>query len=329
MTGIFKQKNTTNNLLLLIYGLALKFNIFLHPVAPQQSPQDHFLYTWLMNFLKPVGLPPVIYVLAAFLLLYSQAMLFNRVCNDQKLLAKPNYLAGMAFLLVTSLFKEWNYFSAPLLTNSFLIWIYYRLIILHNSNKPGAAIFNIGLIMGITTLVYQPSLVFVLLIWAALFIMRPFRIQEWLINLLGITTPYYFLAILLYLANQWDWKKLAPNFTFGLPSMPSSFLVTISIILLVLPFIIGGFFVQANLSKMFIQVRKSWSLLLIYLIISLVLIMVEGGTEYVNWMLCAVPLTAFHAAAYYYPSGKTFPAVMHWILFAYAIYILYVVTPQS
>src|SRR6185436_14640377 len=111
-----------------------------------------------------------------------------------------------------------------------------RLIILHNSNKPGASIFNIGLIMGITTLIYQPSLVFILLIWAALFIMRPFRIQEWLINLLGITTPYYFLAILLYLANQWDWKKLAPHFTFGLPAMPSSFLVTISIILLVLPF---------------------------------------------------------------------------------------------
>jgi hypothetical protein len=323
VTGIFKQKNSINNLLLLIYGLALKFNLFLHPEGPKQFPEDHFLYTWLINFLKPLNLPPVVYVIFAFALLYSQANLFNRVCNDQKLLAKPNYLAGMAFMLVTSLFKEWNYFSAPLLVNSFLIWIYYRLIVLHNSAKPGAAIFNIGLVMGIVTLLYQPALVFVLLIWAALFIMRPFRIQEWLINLLGITTPYYFLAIMLYLSNQWDIQKLMPHFSFGLPAMPASFLTTISIILLVLPFIIGGFFVQANLSKMFIQVRKSWSLLLIYLIISLVLILVEGGDNYVNWMLCAVPLTAFHAAAYFYPSGKIFPAVMHWILFLYSIYILY------
>ena len=129
MTGIFKQKNSTNNLLLLIYGLALKFNLFLHPEGPKLSPDDHFLYKWLIGFLKPLNLPPIVYVIMAFALIYSQANLFNRVCNDQKLLSKPNYLAGMAFMLVTSLFREWNFFSAPLLVNSFLIWIYYRLIV--------------------------------------------------------------------------------------------------------------------------------------------------------------------------------------------------------
>ncbi len=75
-------------------------------------------------------------------------------------MAKPNYLAGMAYMLITSLFIEWNHFSAPLLINSLLIWIFYRVSILYNSNKPGAAIFNVGLIMGIVTLMYQPAIVF-------------------------------------------------------------------------------------------------------------------------------------------------------------------------
>jgi hypothetical protein len=105
--------------------------------------------------------------------------------------------------------------------------------------------------------------------------------------------------------------------------MPTSGMLTISITLLIVPFIIGGFYVQNNLTKMLIQVRKSWSLLLVFLIVSMLIIMANGGNNYVNWLLCAVPLTAFHAAAYFYPQGKIFPQVLHWTIFAYAIYVGY------
>jgi hypothetical protein len=323
VTGLFKQKNSGNILVLLIYGLVLKFGMLLHPMAPLRQPDDHFLYIWLLDFLAPLHLPSIIYTLIAFLLLYSQAVMFNRICNDQKMMAKTNYLAGMAYMLITTLFIEWNHFSAPLLINSLLIWIFHRVSILYNSNKPGAAIFNVGLIMGIVTLMYQPAIVFSIFLLVSLFIMRPLRVREWLIGILGITTPYYFMAIVLYLSGQWEWKKLQPNISFNLPVMPSSITVTISITLLILPFIIGGFFVQNNLTKMLIQVRKSWSLLLVFLIVSMLIIMANGGNNYVNWLLCAVPLTAFHAAAYFYPSGRIFPLVLHWIIFGWAIYIGY------
>ena len=92
---------------------------------------------------------------------------------------------------------------------------------------------------------------------------------------------------------------------------------------MVLAFIIGGFYVQNNLSKMLIQVRKNWSLLLLFLILSTFITLVNGSNNYVNWLLCAVPLAAFHAAAYFYPPGKIFPLVLHWNIFAYAIYINY------
>jgi hypothetical protein len=177
--------------------------------------------------------------------------------------------------------------------------------------------------MGIITLLYQPAVIFILLMWLALFIMRAFKVREWLINLLGITMPYYFLILILYLTDQWEWKKLQPELSFGLPAMPPTIQLTVSLILLILPFIIGGFLVNANLNKMFIQVRKGWSLLLLFLIISTVIILVNGGNNYVNWLLCAVPLTAFHAATYYFPPGRIFPPLLHWILFFYAIYVNY------
>jgi hypothetical protein len=322
--GVFKQKNPGNTLLLLIYALMLKFPMFLHPALPLKQPGDHYLYTQLVRFLQWLHLPPIVYSLFAFLILLGEALLLNRICNAQKMIAKPTYLPAMAFILVTSLFVEWNQFSAPLIVNFFLIVIIYRMVVLYNVSKAGNVIFNIGLLLGIATMLYYPAVVFFVLVIFALFIMRPFRIQEWVITILGITTPYYFLALILYFTNQWHWRHILPAIAFDLPGMPTSVFTTISIALLVIPFVAGGFFVQNNLNKMLIQVRKGWSLLLLFLIISLSVILINGGNNYVNWILCVVPISAFHAAAYFYPINKNFPLILHWITFAYAVYLNYI-----
>jgi hypothetical protein len=254
----------------------------------------------------------------------GEALLFNRICNAQKMIAKPTYLPAMAFILVTSLFTEWNQFSAPLIVNFLLILIFYRMMVLYNVSRAGNSIFNIGLLLGISTLLYNPAMVFFVLVIFALFIMRPFRIQEWVISLLGFTLPYYYLALALYFTNQWHWKHILPTMSFDLPAMPTSVFTTLSIALLVLPFVVGGFYVQNNLNKMLIQVRKGWSLLLLFLIISLSVILINGGGNYVNWILCVVPISAFHAAAYFYPVKKNLPLILHWVTFSYALYLNYI-----
>lgn len=323
MTGVFRQKNSSNAIILGLYALVLKFNIFLHPTGPLRQPEDNYLYNGLLQFLDSLHLPPVFYSVLAFLLLYTQASLLNRICNNQKMLPRPNYLPAMSYILITSLMKDWNYFSAQLIINSLLIWIYYRMMMLYNSSKAAGSIFNIGVMMGIVSLFYQPAIMFAFLIWFALFIMRPFIIREWLIGLLGLTTPYYFLGILLYLTNQWNWKKVIPVLDFSLPALPSSIFITISIALMILPFILSGFYVQNNLNKMLIQVRKNWSLLLLFLIVATFIILVNGGNNYANWLLCTVPMAVFHASLYFYPNSRTFPLVIHWNIFAYAIYVNY------
>lgn len=323
MVGIFKQKNPGNSLLLLVYGLILKFGILLRPSQPLRQDGDHYLYTLLLRFLDPLHLPSFVYGITAFLLLFIQATLLNRITIDQKILPRPNYLPGMSYMLITSLFVEWNHFSAPLLVNTLIILMFYRMVNLYNTGKPLAGIFNIGVLTGIVTLLYQPAVVFVLMIPFTLFIMRPFRVREWLIGFLGLTVPYYFLALEPLITNHWNWKHLLPYVTLDFPAMPASIFITISIILIVIPFIIGGFFVQANLNKMLIQIRKAWSLLLLFLIISLFIILVNGGINYVNWAFGILPLASFHAAAYYYPEKRIFPNLLHWLTFGYAIFICY------
>lgn len=326
MVGLFKRKNPANAFLLLIYALVLKFPVFLHPQLPVASATDSYLYSKLLQFLLTfAGGSGLVFSILSFFILFLQGSLFNRIVNHHKLFPKPNFLAGMSFMLVTSLIPSWSYFSAPLLVNLLMVWGLYRMLNLYNTQQPGAAIFNIGILTGICSMLYFPSIVFTLLILFALVIMRPFRIREWIIGLIGVTTPYYFLFIFLYLGDNWSWDLIIPAVRFQLPAIPSSVWITISIALLVLPFIVGGFFVQNNLSKMLIQVRKGWSLLLLFLMIAASVIFMNDDTAYTNWVLTALPFAAFHASAYYFPSQRIFAAALHWLTFGYIIVLMYTV----
>lgn len=323
MIGIFKQKNPGNTLVLFFYALALKFSSFLYPLPPLRQAEDSFLYNALLDFLRPLNIADVIYAILAFILLLIQANLFNRIISTQRMFTRASFLPAMSYILLSSLFTEWNQFSAPLLINTLLIWIFYKIANLYNSSNPNVSVFNIGLLLGILALFYEPAVIFILLIPFSLFIMRPFRIREWLIGFLGVTTPFYFVGVILYLTDQFSLSALIPFIGFDLPAIPSSIFVTISISLLVIPFIIGGYYVQDNLNKMLIQIRKTWSILLIFLIISVLLILVSGGDRYVNWICCLVPLSAFHAAAYFYPEKSKLPWIIHWLVFGFAIFINY------
>lgn len=324
MIGIFKQKNPGNALLLLIYGLVLKFPLFLHPVKPLPDNGNNYIYGIIVRLLEPVTTnAPVLFSFLAFLLIFTQATLINRISNSLKLFPRNNYLVGMAYLLVSSLMKDWMYFSAPLLINSLMIWIWYSMIRLYNNSNPKTSIYNVAVLVGFLPLIYTPSLAFVFLLLLSLIITRPPRITEWMVSFLGLLTPYYFLFVFLYLTDQWDYNKIFRSLSFHFPKFPSSYWVTGGIVLLVLPFFPGWYYVQTNLNKTLIQVRKAWGLLLSFLIVSLLIILVNPGDTYQLWVLALIPLTTFHAAAYYYIRLRWLALILHWITFIFAIVINY------
>jgi len=322
--GIFKQKTPANALLLVLYALVLKFSLFLHPVVPALHPEDNYLYRVILRFLDGAfHSVPFLWSLLTFLLLVTQATLFDSVFNNYKVLPKPNFLPGMSYILITSLLPDWGHFSAPLLINTIMIWVWYRMMDLYNSHRPGSTIFNIGIWTGIVSLLYIPAVAFILLVLCALLTMRPFRIREWLVGLLGFTCPYYFLFLLLTLSGHWKWADVAPSVVFNVPALPSSIWTAMGAAWLVIPFVIGGFFIQKNLSKFLIQIRKSWSLLLLFLMVAVVIILILRVDSYENWIIMAVPLAAFHAAAYYYPAKSLGPNILHWLIVVYILVMNY------
>lgn len=320
MIGVFKQKNPANLILMLVFGVLIKLPMFLHPHRPEIRPADGTLFISILKFLEPTGkTSPIIYSLLAFGLLFLQAVVLTRFINTQRMMNRSTYLPGMAYLLVTSLMPEWNYFSAPLLINSLLLFVLSSLFRTYNQQNAKVTIFNIGVALGIAGFLFISSLTFIIWVLLALAVMRPFRLNEWLLCILGITTPFYFYGIFIFFNDQWSWDALLPHITIGIPTINQSAWLAGSVFLLMIPFLSGGYYVQDNLRRMLINVRKGWSLLLLYLLASLLLPFVNNSETFENWVMAMIPMAAFHACTYLYSTLRIYPNLVFWLSVAFVL----------
>ena len=320
MIGIFKQKNPANIFLLLVFGILIKLPMFLNPHQPLAREEDGILFKEILKWLEPAGTGyPKLYPFLAFGLLYIQALILNRFINSQRMISKPTFFPGMAYLLITSLFPEWNYFTAPLIVNTILLFILSGLFNIYNQPQAKGAVYNIGLGLGIASFLFFASVSFIIWILLALMVMRPFRLNEWILCLVGLTTPFYFYAVYLFITGQWSWSGVLPHFSIGLPAIQQSSWLAGSAFLLVLPFLAGGYYVQDSLRRMLIQVRKGWSLLLLFLLGSIFVPFVNSTDTFENWVMAAIPFAAFHACTYLYATRRILPLLLFWLSVAFIL----------
>ncbi|MFM8710203.1 MAG: hypothetical protein ACKOC7_02910, partial [Sphingomonadales bacterium] len=142
MIAIFLKRSPLNLLLLLLFAVVVKIPLWTTPQLPIRSSLDGELYTQLLAWLSRAGVAtPLFYSLLAFSLLFGQALFLNYFFSQQKMLNQSTDLPGMAYLLLTSLFPQWSYCSAPLLMNGVVLYLLFLLFRLYNHGEVRAALF--------------------------------------------------------------------------------------------------------------------------------------------------------------------------------------------
>jgi len=314
--GLFKQKTPANIIFLFVMGILIKLPLFTNPLAPPNvNESDAVLYREVVLFLKSAGKNDgLLFAFITYFFLFTQALQLNSLINKNRMMQRVNFLPATAYLVITSLIPEWNHFSAPLIVNTLVLLIFSGLFTISNQYSIKATVFNIGVAVGIGSFIFFPSIILFFWLIFALMVMRSIRLNEWLICLLGVTMPYYFYAAYLFFSDTWSWEHLFQPVNVALPAPGQSLWLAIGSILLIVPFLIGGYYVQENLRKMLIQVRKNWSLMLIYLLFALFIPFLNNTAEgFENWILIIVPFAAFHACTYLYPPQRWIPAVIFWL----------------
>lgn len=319
MVSFFKDKSPAAVFGLVIVSIGVRAFFWKQSPSIVVSSNDGLIYYLLQNFSALSGnLVAVIY----HMLIVIQALRLNYALNDARMFSKPAYTTALAYILLTALLPSWNNITAALVINSMMIWLIYRMIRLYNTQKPKTLVYNIGLITGCTVLLYFPSLPLALVAFFAVAFLRPFRFNEWIILLIGIITPFYFLAGWLFLNDRFYLFTDALKIFHLTIIRPANLLVTIVTFAFAgLVTIIGIFMWQSNNGKMVIHARKVWSILFIMLILLLSTVYYMRDAWPNALLLATVPAATFVSNVFFYPKRNIGPALLFWLFVALIVYV--------
>ena len=318
MVALFKNRSPATIIWLFILSLAVHSHFFVDSPTVQPLPHQGLL-SLLLNAYSSVFLPStVVYVYHAIIIL--QALRLNYLFTDHRMFNKVNYLVAMVYVLLTGLVSEWGTLNPALIANSFIIWLLAKILRLYNSPNPKTLLFNIGLIIGVSALCYQPSALLLVVAAFAVLTVRPFAANEWLVLLMGAIAPYYFLASFLYLnSNITALISYIPAWKIILPvvRLSTNYYVTFFILITVL--LTGVFYWQNDSRTLLIQVKKYWSVLLFMLLIMLFVPVISKNAGIQSLLLSLVPASPFIAKGFLSPKSAILPALMFWSLLALAV----------
>ncbi len=319
MVFLFRDRSDINLLFLVLLSVALHFHIWISPPMVIANASDGLLPYILVNYVKT--LPPFVLIILFQLLILSQAVRLNILMSKLKMFQQVSYLPGFTYIILTALFPYWDVISSGLVANSLVIWILVKLLRLYDQNQPKSLEFNIGLLLGCSILLYSPIAILIPVVLFALTIIRPFKLAEWLVLLMGILLPFYFIFTFVYLTSgPQEFKQYLPRLDWKNPLIRPNIKVILTLALIALQFFTGLFYWQDQQSRFIIQVRKYWLVLLLVLILTLFQPIIFSAQALYASAIVLTPLACFISFAYSVPKSLFIPNILFWSALAVIVY---------
>ena len=247
---------------------------------------------------------PFANVLISAILVYLQALIFNQVINNHTLLGKQSFLPSLLFVVSSSLFLPFLTLNPVLICNFLLIWIIAKFLAIGKGGSVMLSIFDIGLIIGIGTLIYFPFIAMLVIVIIALMLYRAFNWREWVSAILGFCTVFFFLAVFYFWTDSLGtfyqiWRPLTNNFPTVFKIDYSDYFVLIPtsvIIILALVQLTQNFF------RSFISTRKAYQLLFFMFVVAGASFYLNNDFRVWHFLLCVPPGAVI--LSYYFANAK-------------------------
>lgn len=304
MINQFRTLNPINLLLLAAFTIFMRLAIYL------QLP-EHLNFAFLEPYAKffitlPTGNPfsSGANVFFATIIIYLQALLFNRVINNHSLLAKPSYLPALLYVTGSSLFLPFMVLSAPLICNFLMIWMLDKFFKIGKVSTAMSMTFDIGMIVAFGTLIYFPFVVLLVLVWLGLLLFRPFSWREWFSGLLGFLNIFFLMAVYYYWNDNISqfyqiWQPLTNKFPSVLKINYNDYWVLLPVAVIL---ILATIQLRENFFRSFIITRKAFQLLFFAFVLAIASFYTKPDFR-VNHFLLSVPSGAV-LLAYYFANAK-------------------------
>lgn len=147
------------------------------------------------------------------LIIFSQALLVNYITASHAVLYKESLLPAVFFVILNSLYPQQLFLSPQILANTFIILLLFRLCYLYESNIPLLLVFDAGIYLGIGLLLSYDLIIYLPFILISVLYMTSFNFRYWLVAIIGIILPIYFLGVIFYLTDHL--KDLISSFNYS------------------------------------------------------------------------------------------------------------------
>jgi hypothetical protein len=318
----FRSLNFLNIGLLLILTFILRIGLFLQVPQIINSGFSNFFTRIGVNFNLDQWLSPSLNILIGAVLVFIQALIFNKIVNTYGILNKGNFLSGLLYVVCSSVFTPFLIFSPPLLCNFLLLFIVYKLLNDFKSTDSISTMFDLGMVVAIGTIIYFPFVIFILLLWLALIIYKPFNWREWLAVAIGFLTIVFLLGVYFYWNNQITsfidiWKPLSSKIPFSLKINILDYIVLFPIALCA---ILGTITVRMQLFKSFVIVRKTFQLFAFTFIIALISYYLNQELRIYHFILAVIPVSTVLAHYFTYAKKRWVYETMFLVIISFIIY---------
>ncbi|MEK0423109.1 MAG: hypothetical protein RLZ95_1019 [Bacteroidota bacterium] len=319
MVFLFRDRSDINLLFLVLLSVGLHFHNWVTPPMVIANASDGLLPYILVHYIRPLS--PLILIILFQVIILSQAIRLNILMSKLKMFQHVSYLPGFTYIILTALFPYWDVISSGLVANSLVIWILVKLLRLYDQNQPKSLEFNIGLILGISILLYSPIAILIPVVLFALTIIRPFKLAEWLVLLMGILLPFYFIFTFVYLTSGvQEFTHYLPRLDWKNPLIKPNLKILLTLALILVQFLAGLYYWQEQQSRFIIQVRKYWGVLLLVLILTLFQPIIFSTQALYASAIVLTPLACFISFAYSVPKSLFIPNILFWSAIAVIVY---------
>ncbi|MCC6724835.1 MAG: hypothetical protein IT258_10020 [Saprospiraceae bacterium] len=293
MLTFFRTNQVFYSVMLLVYALLLRFSVFIAPF--QWEPSGHGILSEMLYSL--IGSQGVVAHIVAMVLLMGQGYLVNLIGINYRLSNEINLFPGLFYVWCCCAIPDFLYLSPVLLGNTFLIIALYQIFDTYKNPACADKIFNAGLWLGVASLFYFPFAFFLIVLLAALSILRTFNLQELLMIVVGMLLPYLLVGIYYFWFDSFSYfyeTQIGRNFGFfEFAQVPFTWDTWVKLAL----FVVAMIYVLANsnfyLAKKNIQVQKKINILYWVLIAAGLSVPFQANLTFEHLMMLAPALGIF------------------------------------
>lgn len=288
MITLLKNNLFLSPFFLAVLAFVLRIAGILNPQIYALQETDGFIYTAIHNFIPyPLGQS----ILCTILIIF-QAIWINKIVIEHRLIESANYLPAFLYIIFMSLVPDFLGLHPFIIGNTFFVLAVGEIASTYKKAKVSGTVFNIGLLVSISSLIYFPFAIFYFFASLALMVIRSYNILERVQLFIGFVAPYYALAMLLFwrgeltsLLTDYVWANI--YFPRGLFSLDKFYVITLSIALLIVVFSLFSY--GSMIRKKGIQIEKITDILYWIFIFSFFGIFFWRDLSIYHYLLIAFP----------------------------------------